>query len=304
MPFYFGDYLKDTMKLSAERHGIYLLLIINYWQDGPLSCDLDELSIVARVPADSKSLKYILDNFFSQGSDKYYHKRIDQEILNAQSRREASRKNGKKGGRPRGSTTKNISDWSEMVAFFQNSCVCCGAQFGEGDTPTRDHILPQALGGGDEIENLQPLCRECNSSKGADHDTDYRLRYIETIPEYLATKWFQNNPGITQGKANHNPQKSSSPSQSHSSIPTESKTEKRETRKRFTPPTIEEITEYCQEKGVDPNKWHDHYSSNGWKVGRNKMTDWKAAVRTWSRNEFNGKDAQKSPTGGEVNFVF
>lgn len=48
-------------------------------------------------------------------------------------------------------------------------------------------------------------------------------------------------------------------------------------------PTLEEVAAYCRErgKGVDPQKWFDHYSANGWKVGKNLMRDWKAAVRTW-----------------------
>jgi hypothetical protein len=56
---------------------------------------------------------------------------------------------------------------------------------------------------------------------------------------------------------------------------------------RFIPPPIEDVKAYCQERGnsVDPQKWFDHYSSNGWKVGKNKMVDWKAAVRTWEGKE-------------------
>jgi predicted phage replisome organizer len=68
--------------------------------------------------------------------------------------------------------------------------------------------------------------------------------------------------------------------------------DKGETPKRFTPPTLEDVEEYCKEKGVDAQKWHDHYTSNGWMVGRNKMKDWKAAVRTWARNEFNTQTSQ------------
>ncbi len=51
------------------------------------------------------------------------------------------------------------------------------------------------------------------------------------------------------------------------------------------PPTIEEVTKYCEERknGVNPSKWHDFYSSKGWMVGRNKMKDWRAAVRTWEK---------------------
>ena len=56
--------------------------------------------------------------------------------------------------------------------------------------------------------------------------------------------------------------------------------------KRFTKPTLEEVQAYCQERNnnVDAQKWFDHYSSNGWKVGRNAMKDWKASVRNWERS--------------------
>lgn len=52
-------------------------------------------------------------------------------------------------------------------------------------------------------------------------------------------------------------------------------------------PTLEEVKAYCTERGnkVDPERWFDYYTSNGWKVGKNPMKDWKAAVRTWERGE-------------------
>ena len=61
-------------------------------------------------------------------------------------------------------------------------------------------------------------------------------------------------------------------------------------------PTLEEVSAYCLErgKGVDPQQWFDHYSANGWKVGKNPMRDWKAAVRTWERGDlFDRKPAEK-----------
>lgn len=52
---------------------------------------------------------------------------------------------------------------------------------------------------------------------------------------------------------------------------------------RFTPPTLEEVKAYCIERknNVDYQKWYDFYESKGWFVGKNKMKNWKAAVRTW-----------------------
>lgn len=56
--------------------------------------------------------------------------------------------------------------------------------------------------------------------------------------------------------------------------------------KRFAKPTIEEVADYCDERqnDVDAEKFYDYYSSNGWKVGKNAMKDWKASVRTWEKN--------------------
>ena len=55
---------------------------------------------------------------------------------------------------------------------------------------------------------------------------------------------------------------------------------------KFIPPTVEEVTAYCRERGnnVDPQTFVDFYSSKGWKVGNSPMKDWKACVRTWEKN--------------------
>ena len=56
--------------------------------------------------------------------------------------------------------------------------------------------------------------------------------------------------------------------------------------KKFTPPTVEEVREYCLERknSVDPETFINFYESKGWFVGKNKMKDWRACVRTWERN--------------------
>jgi len=57
------------------------------------------------------------------------------------------------------------------------------------------------------------------------------------------------------------------------------------TRSRFHPPTLEDVQAYCMERNnnVDAQRFIDYYTSNGWKVGKNPMKDWKAAVRNWER---------------------
>jgi len=53
------------------------------------------------------------------------------------------------------------------------------------------------------------------------------------------------------------------------------------------PPTIEEVTTYCFERknSVDPKNWFNHYEAKGWMIGKNKMVNWRAAVRTWEKTE-------------------
>jgi hypothetical protein len=64
----------------------------------------------------------------------------------------------------------------------------------------------------------------------------------------------------------------------------------------FVSPTLEEVKAYCEERanGIDPEAWIAHYESNGWKVGKNPMKDWRAAVRTWEHSGFESEDQVKA----------
>lgn len=55
---------------------------------------------------------------------------------------------------------------------------------------------------------------------------------------------------------------------------------------RFTPPTLEEVIAYCDERknNLTPQHFLDHYTANGWMRGKNKIKDWQACVRTWEKN--------------------
>lgn len=66
----------------------------------------------------------------------------------------------------------------------------------------------------------------------------------------------------------------------------------KEKKQAFKKPTVVEIFDYACEKLSKEDalafteKFHAHYEANGWKVGRNQMKDWKAAVRTWDLTKF------------------
>jgi hypothetical protein len=68
----------------------------------------------------------------------------------------------------------------------------------------------------------------------------------------------------------------------------EDKNKSESTRKRFTPPTVEEVSAYAQEKKYDnfsAERFVDFYAMKGWMVGKNRMQDWKAAVRGWAARD-------------------
>ena len=75
-------------------------------------------------------------------------------------------------------------------------------------------------------------------------------------------------------------------------------------RAAFVRPTIEEVTAYCQQRKnrIDPQQFIDHYESNGWRVGKNPMKDWRAAVRTWEKNDLRkgNQNAQRPPDPSRV----
>ncbi len=60
-----------------------------------------------------------------------------------------------------------------------------------------------------------------------------------------------------------------------------------ESQKKFVPPTVDAVRAYCLERGnsVDAEYFVSYYESNGWMVGKSRMKDWKAAVRTWEKRE-------------------
>jgi len=75
---------------------------------------------------------------------------------------------------------------------------------------------------------------------------------------------------------------------------------------KFTPPKIEQVIEYCNERhnSVDPVKWLNFYQAKDWMIGKNKMKDWKAAVRTWENNnsnQINGTGKQKQQFSNNSN---
>jgi 5-methylcytosine-specific restriction endonuclease McrA len=85
-------------------------------------------------------------------------------------------------------------EWQELRDFF-GTCVKCRGKSGLKDVD-RDHIIPVYQGGSHGLENIQPLCAKCNSSKGPD-STDYRVLYCQDNDLAMPAKWLR-SAGVTQ----------------------------------------------------------------------------------------------------------
>ncbi len=141
------------------------------------------------------------------------------------------------------------------------------------ETKTDEYVLPYAVNCvGSETQSAQRM-RRLRNKETASHcnailshcDTDVQKSDIEIEKEIEKEIELESSCGDTA------PQ------------PTTTQLKK----KTFTPPTLQEVQVYCLERQnhVDAERFVDYYTANGWKVGKNSMKDWKAAVRTWERKD-------------------
>lgn len=84
--------------------------------------------------------------------------------------------------------------------------------------------------------------------------------------------------------------------------PAEDKKKKAKELRNTIPPQLEWVREYCasRQNGVNPEKFIAYYESNGWKVGRNPMKDWQAAVRNWEEKHGAGRTVCAAPATNQM----
>lgn len=101
----------------------------------------------------------------------------------------------------------------------------------------------------------------------------------------------QNNPKLEDNVRTMSGQKKTMSDKSieirDKSIDIKKRVEKNPAKPFFSPPSIEEVKAYCSERknGIDAERFIDFYASKGWLIGKSKMKDWKAAIRTWERRD-------------------
>jgi len=102
MPVYIGDYLSATNRLSTEQHGAYLLLLMDYWKNGPPPDDDRVLAQITRMSEDAwRNARSILQAFFKVSESKWIHSRVEKELRAADKRKETANLRAKAGAQAR-----------------------------------------------------------------------------------------------------------------------------------------------------------------------------------------------------------
>ncbi len=100
MPFFTGDYIRDTRHLSPLKHGIYFLLLMHCWdQKGPLPLDDQECAGIAncRSADEIDALRYVMGRYFIKMDDGWYNARMQKEIEKSENISRARSEAGFKG---------------------------------------------------------------------------------------------------------------------------------------------------------------------------------------------------------------
>lgn len=290
MPLYIGDYIASTSRLTTEQHGAYLLILMDYWKNGPPPNDDHVLAQIARLPVErwQAGVKQALSKHFEVVDGEWIHGRVESEKESAQARRRRSMSGaasrwGEETAEQRGKKTRSqrlkearekgthtTAQWEAMKDFHGHACVRCG----DDGEMVKDHITPIYQGGSDGIENIQPLCRSCNAAKGAE-STDLRKdgwqNACQTPANGVANDCTSPSPSPSPNKpttvTNYGADK---PRKRAAQLP--ENFEPNETNKRLAEELnvslITELPQFC-----------DHHRAKG-----STMKDWHAALNTWIRN--------------------
>ena len=126
MPFHIGDYLRDTMHLSTQQHGAYILLLASYWtRQGPLPDDDATLAAISKLSkAEWYRIKPTIAAFFRIEGGLWHQKRADHEIQHAAALSAKRQQAGKQSGMARRANrhhmpNKTLTNWEQNARPLQ-----------------------------------------------------------------------------------------------------------------------------------------------------------------------------------------
>lgn len=171
----------NVIPMTYEEEGVYFALCRLFWLHGWLPANLDDLRQLLKRQPPLKTMERWwarIGRCWIERDGKLYHPRLERE----RAKQALWKAEGARGGHAKWGTdsqdhhetrrqrlaaarakgTHTTAEWVDMLRILGNACVRCQTP---GDI-VKDHIIPLYQGGDDSIDNLQPLCRRCSSSKG------------------------------------------------------------------------------------------------------------------------------------------
>jgi len=146
------------------------------------------------------------------------------------------------------------------------------------------------LSAGAKKRSLDARRKQSTRTKASDLATDMSVPKADKCPDQKRTKSGQVSGSQADNRRNREEKRREEKNISISIVSDDSERapwedEPKQKSKRFTPPSLEEVVAFFQEKNTshDPGAYFDFYESNGWKVGKNKMSNWKSAASGWIR---------------------
>ncbi len=194
-PFYIGDYLADTMHLTTQQHGAYILLLLAYYKNqGPLTDDDGQLSAIVKLThSEWLAVRTALASFFQIGDGKWSHSRANHEIKIRQKRQLAAREGA----------AKTNSGKKQPHCDTQSDPQCAvhsQSQLGENKKePPLPEIPPMSRKDFDQLADMRGVLKECADYFWNEWDSrnwldrfGNPLRKVEPALLNFAKKWRQN----------------------------------------------------------------------------------------------------------------
>lgn len=196
-------------RFGAEGYGIYFMLIERLREESSYMSVKDYNMLAFDLRVDAGKVKSVIEDFglfaFTDDGKCFYSESLLRRMKIKDDKSEKARRNvaskwdnlGRQNATKRSErlsaarkiATHTKEEWEEMKEIIGH-CVICGKSANE-TMLVKDHIIPLYQGGSDGISNLQPLCRSCNSRKGADSN-DYRIAFCRSKGIEMPTKWLRN----------------------------------------------------------------------------------------------------------------
>lgn len=176
-------------------------------------------------------------------------------------------------------TRERVARHREIKRLEMNSLTC---QYCGGIATGYDHIVATARGGSDDISNKVECCIECNRIKNDKPLIDF----LNNNRNRINNEIIKNNDKLKRLVTLCNVTDRYTVTHCNGIDIEEIKKENKK-RNIFSVPSVDEIKEYCQQRQnkINANSFYDYYQSKGWMIGKNKMKDWQACIRTWEHKD-------------------